>query len=429
MPVLLTLLSTLAAAQPEAPSAPTIYPELGEESVLSGELGCADVVECPPRAGFVPFARLQLGQFWVEDEDDGQYVPQSAALNQTLVPSATQQPIANGSNIYIPFEDSSNLMIGWIDLSSPDGSEARNGFIQGDGIADDIDSDSQHGPSVVDLLDADGQPDNGLGIYPDFDDFAPLPAIFQQVKVREEVRVENLEFSLQHLYDNGWVNSRPAWRIGANGWGLNLDVGQLPMPSSASAPSDPNSGWLRRWLRGFNHAHYVAYGVRTVRLVDEFEIDLSGGTLNHANFQTEVDHINISPHLTLGRTSRSGRWLFDLSGTVLVGYGHARFEQDGVLGEVSPSAYNRPLNFNPIAVHNRASEDFLATYAELDFNTSYFLTSHWTIDLTARAFVLGEHFSAEDHVVWSLPNFGISDSTQSHSYAGGNLFVGASYVW
>ncbi len=180
-----------------------------------------------------------------------------------------------------------------------------------------------------------------------------------------------------------------------------------------------------------NHAHYVSYGVRTVRLVDEYEVDAPGGVIGGFHVKNEIDQTNIGPHLTIGRTSRSGRWLFDLSGTVLLGYGHARYRQDGALftDGLGGAVYNRPLNANPVFVTNRASEDFLATYAELDFTTSYFLTSHWTLDLTARAFVLGEHFSAEDHIVWSLPDFGISESKQSHSYAGGNLFVGASYVW
>ncbi len=212
--------------------------------MLSGELGCADVVDCPPRAEFVPFARLQLGQFWVEDEDE--FAPQSASFNQTIVPGSTN-PYPNSSRgVYIPFEDSQGLMFGYIDLI---GEETGTGTLGGDGSADDIDNDFQYGPDGFDTEDPYGEVDNRPWSPPDFDDLVPLPLTsiplaVEQVKLREEVRIENLEFSLQHLYDDGWVNSRPAWRIGANGWGMNLDVGQLPMPSSASAPSDPNAGCL-----------------------------------------------------------------------------------------------------------------------------------------------------------------------------------------
>jgi hypothetical protein len=413
--VLLTLLSALAAAQPEAPNPPTIYPEYGEDSVLSGELGCSDVVDCPPRARFVPFARLQLGQFWVEEDDAIEYV---------------SEPSQSQGNLFSTFTDfgrpppgSNQLMHGYVDLNSDQ--PKYDDFYY-------LDYDSQHGPDGFDTEDPYGVVDSSYYSFPpDLDDFASQPASLVLATMRETVRIENLEFSLQHLYDDGWVNSRPAWRIGANGWGMNLDVGQLPLPASANTPSDPNAGWLRHWLDGFNHAHYVSYGVRTVRLVDEYEVDVPGGVLGGFNVHAKVDHINLGPHLTIGRTSGSGRWLFDLSGTVLVGYGHARYKQNAEFGNASlgGAVYNRPLNFNPYSVQSRDREDFLATYAELDFTTSYFLTSHWTLDLTARAFVLGEHFSAEDHIVWNLPDFGIDDSKQSDTFAGGNLFVGASYVW
>lgn len=72
-PVLLTLLSAFAAAQPVAPSPPTIYPELGEESVLSGELGCADVISGESCAGFRPFLRMNIGGYAATINDGESY--------------------------------------------------------------------------------------------------------------------------------------------------------------------------------------------------------------------------------------------------------------------------------------------------------------------------------------------------------------------
>lgn len=56
------------------------------------------------------------------------------------------------------------------------------------------------------------------------------------------------------------------------------------------------------------------------------------------------------------------------------------------------------------------------------------LRRNWTLDATARAYVIGPWYEAEEAIVYRLPNYGIRPDVDPQYLTGGDIFLGMTYL-
>ena len=254
--------------------------------------------------------------------------------------------------------------------------------------------------------------------------FSPISAF------RERFTVESAGFGKR------WYRTRRlssfddgAWTANLNALGHAVESGTLPEHELEQA-RDSQAGRLlvRRGL--FSHHSYVDIGIRYVGLIDSQEFALNRESFVPLRQETLVRQTTIGPQLSIGRVWTARRATIDVRGSFVAGYGHARFSQEGEIGDRPvPGQFIHPLFASYFEFRNYSHKDYLSTYAELDTTISYFFTSHWSVDATARLFVVGRHYDATDAVVWRMPEMGIVSNPSHSSASGGNLFVGVTRVW
>ena len=294
-----------------------------------------------------------------------------------------------------------------------------DGILDGDGFADHVSGNGIYTPDGMQL-----------GASDHHDDLVGLPVVIPGMEFRDRFLITSagigrqwfLKNSSRRHVDDGWIAQ-------ANAAGLAAEIGLQPAISADENVDDSRRGLLR-FLRRFSHRDYFGIGLRYVGLFDSQDFALAGNMLEQIRSETEVRHTTVGPQLSLGRVWTAPRTVINVRGSIVAGYGHARFLQDGALGaEPPPDQLNRPLFPWPVAFRNYSHEDYLSTYAELDTTISYFFTSHWSVDATARLFVVDRHYDATDAVDWTLPYMGIVSNPSHSSASGGNLFVGVTRVW
>lgn len=244
-------------------------------------------------------------------------------------------------------------------------------------------------------------------------------------------RLGSVEVMGQHLWrgDHGILNTKPAWRLTFLGIGPALDAGELPVADFESfAESDePNPGWLR----GFKVVNYLAYGVRFNQGTDEFSwgayIDgVDGWGRTFAN--TEVRNSLLGPQLAMGRIVSKGRWVFDASGMILLGYQETKTALEGGFGDnIITGGLNNPAVAQPTYTLQTQREDHFGTHAEVRLTTSYLIRKHWSLDAMIRGFMTGPWYDASERFGYTLPNYTLQPAP-AKALVGANLFLGVTYL-
>lgn len=159
---------------------------------------------------------------------------------------------------------------------------------------------------------------------------------FDPIHVSDGHEFKSAELMAQHLWDGHWgiKDWRPALRGSLHAYGLGVDLGRLPLAEVGGFDFSlgPNpKGWM-----GFHSARYFGYGVRATHGLDGFywsgNIDGINGWGNTFSNST-IDHYLIGPQLSLGQVAALGRWRFDFSGHLLLGYGRNKTKVVGGFGE------------------------------------------------------------------------------------------------
>jgi hypothetical protein len=318
-----------------------------------------------PRAEFAWGERYELGyqargSAWTVGILDG---PDASAGN---VYGLTTQDSLYGS-VLVNFDDPLNLMRGWIDVLSSTG-----GAFQPDGLADDIDGDSQYGPDGYDLDDPGREPDSIFLPDPrgDFDDIVNLPTSFQFLAVRNSTKADGIELMRTYTLDNS-----------------------------------------HRMVKNQNNIIEFGYGVRYLRLRDNFDVNGSGGVMGASFWETRVDNNLVGPQIALKWNHQRSRFNLDFGGRFLFGYNIMNFEQEAALGtDLLPGQYNRSLYMGPTySTHGKQENDF-SPLVELRLQGSYKLTRALAARLGYTATFVDNISRAAQQVKYELPNMGFRDN-------------------
>jgi hypothetical protein len=309
--------------------------------------------------------------------DDGLGIP-------SPYPGAPNQAINPLGGVYIPFLDPQGLMVGFIDMSEvevtdgppggtledDDNEGGPDGVLDGDGFADDIDADGQFGPDGFDTDDTYGPDSNGF-FPPDFDDLVFLPTTWQTVVTSNRATIDGVELSRFHNLRNDHMMAKHQ-----------------------------------------NNQFRLMYGVRFVRLRDQFNVDAFGGTIGDSFWHTQIDNNIVGPQLGLSWFHQRQKFRFELNGRFMAGYNIGDWDQTAALGEeLRGGNHNRPYRWNPTySVHGRQSEDF-SPLTELRAQLSYQVTTAISAKLGYTATYIGNVHRAASSIRYELPTMGFIDGS------------------
>jgi hypothetical protein len=318
----------------------------------------------PPRAEFAWGERYEFGVYhdsakWSVGILDG---PEANAGQSYGL--ETQDSIYG--SVLVVFDDPQNLFRGFIDVIGPSG-----GAFAPDGLADDIDGDSQYGPDGYDLDDPGRAPDSIYLPDPrgDWDDLVVLPTSFQFLNARNSTKSDGIELMKSHRLDN-----------------------------------------RHRMVKNQNNVVEFGYGVRYLRLRDKYDVVGFGGTMGQSFWDTRIDNNLVGPQISLKWMHQKNRFRLDWSGRFMFAYNIMNMEQDAALGQdLVPGQYNRSWYMGPtVSSHGQQDNDFSPT-AEMRVNGSYQISRAIALNLGYTATFVDNIRRAAQQVKYELPNMGFRE--------------------
>jgi hypothetical protein len=318
----------------------------------------------PPRSTFAWGERYEFGinaeeTSWSIGILDGPGANDSKFYGGQL----TQDPIFGA--VIVNFADPLFLMRGFMDVIGPIGDP-----FQPDGRADDVNLNGQYGPDGIDAEAPGREPDTiVVGLPPDFDDLVILPTSFSSLSVRNFSETQGVELMKTHRLDN-----------------------------------------RHRMVKNQNHMVEFGYGVRYLRLEDEFNVFGTGGVMGTSFWDTSVMNNLVGPQVLLNWVSQHKRLKLDLGSRCMFAYNIQNLQQEVSLGEdLLPGQYNRPLYMGPtVANHGKQEEEF-SPVVELRAQASYQITRALAARLGYTATFVDNIRRASAQVKYELPNMGFRD--------------------
>lgn len=167
----------------------------------------------------------------------------------------------------------------------------------------------------------------------------------------------------------------------------------------------------------------VAFGVRYLRLQDEFYWEGRGGFTGLTFAQNEAQNSIFGPQIRGKWSTQRGRWGFDLDGRFLFGFNVQDQDQYGAVAQdFAPGALNRSATGQPNAVrHGRHKESF-SPLVEFRAETSYQLTSSIAARLGYTATFIDNITRASQQQRWFLPDLGILEGGNQEIFINGVNF-------
>jgi len=229
-------------------------------------------------------------------------------------------------------------------------------------------------------LDGDGVADGVLPeSFKDLNDLSRLPVVFEQLKVRNVVKVKGIEIM-------------PFYRFDQLQGGSNFELG---------------------------------LGLRYTKFDEEFDVRGTGGILDESRWSTRAENNIVGPQL-MGRWSKTlGHFNFSAEGRGFFGINFQNIRQNGTIASslnnaVAPAsttsrANNLPAIFNATSFNNGLHADELAPAVELRADVSYTVTK----SIALRAGWTGtwqDGLARPSNMVnYQLPSLGIlgNENTQS----------------
>ncbi|MEX2315888.1 MAG: BBP7 family outer membrane beta-barrel protein [Pirellulales bacterium] len=311
-------------------------------------------------------------------------------------PGLNQGPFGD---VYIAFDYQPGLMHGFVDVIDgvlgtgrvlPNDLNGDN-ILEGDGIADDMDADSQYGPDGFDLVAPGNIPDTVvLGFEtPDYDDLVEFPTSFRTVLVRNTTTVHGIEVMRTYRLDNNYFMAKNQ-----------------------------------------NRNAYLYYGVRYMRFRDNFVVDTEGGVLGQCLWNTQIINNIVGPQVGLNWTQQRGRWRGDINGRFTFGYNLSNWDQEGFIGEdLIAGRHNHPLYLQTHSFKYGRQDHQFSPLAEMRLGVAYQVTKAMAINAGWTGSYVGNVFRASTHVKYELPNMGFTalEDAQHVIINGGNLGLEFNY--
>ena len=295
---------------------------------------------------------------------DGTGVEFLDGLDDGLLPDSQTQLANPFGSVMILFDYEPGLMNGFIDLAEGPGVSAianddtnGDGFLDGDGIADDINLNGVAGADTVDAA-------TGIRLI-DFGDLVELPTSFHLVNVRNILK--------------------------------NTSI-QLMRSKTIQSARNGHTGVE------------LLYGVRYMNFDDHFFVRGEGGVLGRSFWNTEINNRLMGPQVGSRWTRSHGRWGLSADARALMAINVENWEQDASIGEdLVPSSNNHPLYFSPTVSHHGKRKYEFAPMGELKVNSNYQLTKGVTLNLGYNGVFAYGVRRAATHVNYRLPNMGFVD--------------------
>ncbi len=257
-----------------------------------------------------------------------------------------------------------------------------NGLITTDGIPDDINGNAL--PVFFFFgVDADASGDIGddevTGNGVDFGDLHEFNIRFDTLEIRNTTKIQGIELMKTHTLSNKHL---PASR-GGNQWEL-------------------------------------AYGVRFMRLQDDFSFQGNGDVLGLTQVSTSTENQIVGPQIRAKWSSQRGRWNTSFDGRFVFGYNVQDLSQVGDIGQdLVPGAVNKLLGGQPTSFsYGRQANDF-SPLVEFRADASYQLTRSIAVNLGYTAIFVDNITRASQVVQYSLPNMGILQAGQQDIFING----------
>ena len=248
-----------------------------------------------------------------------------------------------------------------------------------DGIVDDIDGDGVTFFAIV--VEIDGE-DVIVGTGTDFDDLHMFNIRFDTLTVRN--RTETQGFELMKTYDLS--NSH-------------------------------------KMTKNQDHTASIGYGLRYLRIEDDFFWEGKGDVLGRTYADTGVRNSIIGPQVRLMWNKARGRWNTNFDGRVMLGANFQNQTQIGAIGEdLLPGGLNTPVGAQPHAVKYSRQIDNFSPVAEIRAQTSYQITSSIAARLGYTGTYIDNITRASQTVRWYLPDLGLLKGGKDEIFINGVNF-------
>ena len=190
-----------------------------------------------------------------------------------------------------------------------------------------------------------------------------------------------------------------------------------------------------RMTKDSNKNFHIGYGVRFLRLQDQFSVDGTSPLMGTMQFSTETKNQLIGPQIRTQWTSQKGRWGWNFDGRFMFAYNVTDADQVGsyglnntdILGVVVnrgfvPGSLNRPLIAQPNGFSYGRRDDEFSPTIEVRAELSYQFTGSIAARLGYTGIFVDNISRAASITNYSLPDFGFLDGGKQDIFInGGNI--------
>jgi hypothetical protein len=149
-------------------------------------------------------------------------------------------------------------------------------------------------------------------------------------------------------------------------------------------------------------------GARYLELDDRFTVLARGGTLADTNWDNHALNRIVGPQFGIRVAKSTYRWRSSLQGRFMAGANFLSIRQTGVIGDhLLNGAPGVPNAFGANEFFHRMSDEQFSPTGELQYETSYLLTSKVSFNVAWVGTVVGGVTRAANTVAYRLPNLGI----------------------
>ena len=252
-------------------------------------------------------------------------------------------------DVFVAFRTDVGALAGFLDLDEGalDGiltdDDDGDGVNDGDGFADDINDNGQHGSDGFDTMAPGNEPDTIIiGALPDYGDLVLHVTAFSTVSLRNSTKINGFEMMRAHRLDNSHFK-----------------------------------------VANQNNFFEWSYGARFLQFDDNFFFSGDGGlTLGASQWDTQIVNNIVGPQVAYKWSHVRGRWTLGSQGKFLWGYNIRDWSQVGFIGEdLTPSRPNHPLYLRPASFSYGKNDDDFSPAAELRLDLKYRLTDNINVQL------------------------------------------------
>ena len=313
------------------------------------------------------------GSGWLMSVIDGpdQVQTFTLGLGGGTLANGLQSPLGD---VYVAFRTNPGALAGFIDLD--DGAigaggnilgsdDNGDGIADGDGFADDVNDNGQHGNDGFDNAPPFNQPDAGIiGALPDYGDLVTLVTAFRGVTIRNTTKVNGFELMRAHRLDNSHFK-----------------------------------------VANQNNYFEFHYGARFLQLDDRFFFDGSdpGLSIGRNQWDTTITNNIVGPQVGYRWLQTRGRWEFDSMGKFLWGFNNQNWRQKGfALDGVTPLRPNNPLYLRAASFSYAKNEQEFSPAGELRLNLNYRITDNVKMKLGWTGTLVGGVRRASENIDYAL---------------------------